>query len=341
MKDLYQILSGIVRIRVNGFTVIVEPFSLYNRYLSEVFAEEKYEEAFSDGHLTQEEAVDLMIECGFWSEEDESNLISIPKNIEQMKVDYFNNHLFESSRSYIEKNINFQKKRLSDLNSKKSEFFNSTCEYIRNQYKICYLVEKSSKFDDGTNVDLNKFSIFTLVNKYSNQLLDEDQIRAVAKSDSWRTLWLAGKSIRSVFGKPIAELTDQQVGLINWSRVYDNVYESTECPSEEVINDDYALDGWFIIQKRKREDEKKKQEMESKMEGRSTNAGEVFLPVRTKSEIQAVYDLNSTEGKLRVTSIEKDLKKHGSLEEGQLSSTKKEIALQRVQKSIETMKGRK
>ena len=41
--------------------------------------------------------------------------------------------------------------------------------------------------------------------------------------------------------------------IVMWSQLYDNVQESMDAPTKDVIKDDDLLDGWLIVQGKKRE----------------------------------------------------------------------------------------
>ena len=45
--------------------------------------------------------------------------------------------------------------------------------------------------------------------------------------------------------------------------MYDNIQESLDYPSEDVVEDDDMLDGWLIIQKQKRDKERAVSELEN------------------------------------------------------------------------------
>ena len=79
--------------------------------------------------------------------------------------------------------------------------------------------------------------------------------------------------------------------------MYDNIYESPDAPSEDVINDDDLLDGWTILQKKKREREKAQAELEAKMGDKAQGAGEIFLMAGSKNDaerIETMNDVNAT-----------------------------------------------
>jgi len=82
--------------------------------------------------------------------------------------------------------------------------------------------------------------------------------------------------------------------LILWSSMYDNIQESMECPTEEVIADDDMLDGWFILQRRKQKSEKAKSELESKTSNQKiANSDEIMIMTDSAKEAENIHGMNS------------------------------------------------
>tara|TARA_A100001201_G_scaffold132629_1_gene119295 strand:- start:739 stop:1089 length:351 start_codon:yes stop_codon:yes gene_type:complete len=104
--------------------------------------------------------------------------------------------------------------------------------------------------------------------------------------------------------------------------MYDSIYESMETPSDEIIEDDYAIDGWFIAQRRKRDDDRK-----SSGGNNLPDAAEVFIPVGSNKEAARVYDMNTQEGKNILKSQSKDIKEKGNVKESELSHVKQDLAM--------------
>jgi hypothetical protein len=76
--------------------------------------------------------------------------------------------------------------------------------------------------------------------------------------------------------------------------MYDNIQESMECPTEEVIADDDMLDGWFILQKRKQKSEKAKSELESKTSNQKiANSDEIMIMTDSAKEAENIHGMNS------------------------------------------------
>ena len=87
-------------------------------------------------------------------------------------------------------------------------------------------------------------------------------VESCARTDPWRSVWLMKDQVK-LFANNDRELSHDQKNILVWSSMYDNIQESMDCPTEDVINDDDLLDGWFIVQKRKRDEEKAKSEVDN------------------------------------------------------------------------------
>jgi hypothetical protein len=151
----------------------------------------------------------------------------------------------------------------------------------------------------------------------------EKEIRKLARSGLWRTLWSVGKS-SDLFGKPIIYLDSEQHALVYWSQVYDSVYEAYERPADDIINDDEKLDKWFEDQAKKKKLEKKKKAGEPfGITKNIARHGEVFIVVNkdinpnapTLEEVSAQNSVSTQGWKNR--QFDK-IKKHGIIEERDL-----------------------
>ena len=131
--------------------------------------------------------------------------------------------------------------------------------------------------------------------------LIESDVRELARSEPWRSIWLMKEDTgQTLFTNcPERELTYDQRNICVWSRMYDNVQESTECPDDEVINDDDMLDGWFIIQRKKQEKEKLESTVESMTNNsKIANSQEVFIMTDNQQQADMINSANSLHGQL-------------------------------------------
>ena len=322
MKDLNKILSGNILVQTRNNILTVRQPDAATRYLADFFSEQVYEDAFKNNIYLQEELEELIIENAWWTQDKQDELTQIPKDIEQMKVDYFNSFLRDNVKELIKKGISKKEDRFEDLTKEKYRFFNYTCESLKSQAYTMYILEHCTFYENGDKISLEDISIHALYGKYNAEILDDKEIRQISKNPNWRMIWNVSKDSREIFPLPACDLTDMQKTLISWTRMYDSVYEAMETPSDSIIEDDYAIDGWFTVQRRKRDDDRKQSEGNKLPE-----SAEVFVPVSNQKEAQRVHDMNTQQGKQVIKSRMQDLKEQGSLEEGQFSHVKQDLAM--------------
>ena len=322
MKDLNKVLSGDIITKIGEDIMITRQSSARERYLADFFSYQVYEQAFKEGVFVQEEIELIAIENGWWTEEKEEELKNIPKDIEQMRVDYYNNFIRDNAKLLIKKAINKKEERYKKLISEKYELYSYTCESLQTQAYEMELLRRCTSFLYDEQSSIDRLDMNLLQSRYNKEILSDKELRELSKDNEWKSIWAASKDGRQIFSVETCDLSEMQRALIGWSRMYDNIYESMETPSEDIINDDIAIDGWFALQSRKREDEQKKSQADGLPE-----SAEVFVPVSNKKEAQRVHDMNDLAGKRQISSRMKDLKERGSLEEGDFSHVRQDIQM--------------
>ena len=326
-QDLINtLISGVIILKIGREYIFINPPSAEDKTFADFFSYEIYEDCLLEGMLKEEEVEEFLIENGFWSKEESELMEQIQKNMQQMKLDYFNSFYNSTTKEYIQKNLEKQEKRVSELYKKKSLFSDKTCEYVADYARKAKYLENNVFLKDG-RLATDLFSFNKIINKFYSRYWDvNSRLREVAKSSEWRNIWFGVKE--KLFENNPSSFTDLQHNIISWSYYYDNINESLDRPSEEIIEDDIALDGWGEKQKRKRQEEEKKKQAEDMLPDNIGDAGEVFIPVRNQKEAQDVHNLNNPQGKAKLRSLKRDLDKHGSVNESDLSSTRRELQMQ-------------
>jgi hypothetical protein len=283
-------------------------------------ANELMMEAIDKGGVTDEEMGDYLISEGLWSEEEEKQLNKILPD----HIDYWKQKIYESlvrtneqkkCRKYLQK-AREEKDRLYII---RHQFDYFTCEGYGRYVKNLFLVANSSYTKDGktANIDPN-----ILLRQYHSLLLTEKEMRELSRTNPWVDEWRALGKQGKIFENG---LTYEQKTLISWSMLYDNVHESMDCPSDEVINDDDMLDGWLIKQRKERERDKKQKETEGVLSNsKIANAGEVFVMVDTKEDAERITELNSISAENIRKSRLKQVEKKGSVKEQNFADSKRE-----------------
>jgi len=172
----------------------------------------------------------------------------------------------------------------------------------------------------------NNYVLFNnVVNELNKHSIGLSDFKKLARSHIWRSYWNVSKN--SIFSQQGNNITDDQRTIIGISQMYDRVYEHPECPADEIIEDDDALDGWMIVQKRKIEKDKKQQQVDN-LNPKLKNAQEVFLFANNNDEAQEIVGLNNIEGLNRMKSKIAHVNKFGLTEESQLPDVQVDLRSQ-------------
>ena len=260
---------------------------------------EAFNRAVEDDIKTFDEMHEWIISKGLWTEEDDEREEGLKKDLDRLKIEIFKARHNESQREHIRKYIRAGEVQQSEQFSKKNIFQENTCEGLAILEKSLELIRKCTYvgkelFDFGS-IDIKE--IWSLVN---SQLCNDKEIREIARSEPWKSTWLLRESqTYSLFCHNDRELTIEQKNLLMWSRMYDNIQESMDCPSDDVIEDDDLLDGWFLVQKQKRDKEKAETEFDNTMNNpKLSNADDIFLMAGSQKDAEKIDSLNDIHGQM-------------------------------------------
>jgi len=337
-----QISNGSTFIEYEGNTYIFkEPDSTARfEYFNIRKAEEKNCE--QDGFLTKAQEENLLKEHGFWIEDSEKQLSTLREDLKKLESSKSQYRFKSSELRRIERTCSTIKNEIERIDKTKKTFFDQTAKYqgdLRARHwmlqKCLYknlesrLWESWGSFENETNLkkvnDLLALSFF-------NANFGEANMRELARTEPWRSTWRSAcKTGTPVFSAPTSEFTSNQKHLVYWSMVYDNVYESTDCPSSAIIDDDAKLDLWFEEQSIKHENQRldRSGQTESLISNKKiANSDQVFVPVDTAQDAKKVYnELNSPTAKRTFMKRERAIQEKGGIKEVDMPDTKQEIAM--------------
>ena len=288
-----KIRSGFYHIKDGNTKIRVMPPTPEDEFLANEKFMEVMEEFENSDVMTQAEMEAWMRENGLWSDKDDLEIKKSNDVIESTKLKMYEERHMANIVPMGKKTLELVNLGLKKLYSRKDEYFNNTREGIAFQDKALFLFERccylgNERFDFG-GIDSS-----THYYTWAAQILDETKIRELARNDPWRHYWML-KEEGHLFAKhQDRDLSPDQKNIIIWSKMYDNVYESMETPPDDVIEDDDLLDGWFIYQRRKSEEEKVKSEFEDRAQNSSIgNAQEVFFVARNQQDVDNINKLNT------------------------------------------------
>jgi hypothetical protein len=298
------------------------------------------------GLITDEEMLDYMFRQGIWNDDMEGELNTAPKRIEAMKIE-----MYRQYSSFSDKRVQQIRKLLDKTRDRTNELF--TMRHFYDSYTLVGLAKSLKiQFIIGKNlVDINNnpidfWSMYDgeanlIISEYFKNTPSEHDIRQIAKSSEWRSIWMASKTGAVLFDVPAIQMTNLQKDLIGWSRLYDSINEHPEPPDDTVIEDDDLLDGWLIIEDIKRKEEKRQRDGEKRYGSRSKKQGgsqEIFIPAESPEAAARINAMNETSSLIVKKQRMNLLKKKGKVAEQHMPDSQQQMVMQATKEFAKRMK---
>ena len=299
-----RITTGLIKAHLGGSVVYLGLPTKLHVYVGNEIYQETLQSAVADGLLTDEQIQGILAKQGLWSYQLDEEIQKVRDELDDLKVNTYESRFRLQDFQLNKLRVKRKKKELEDLLGKRHTYDYVSAEGLASLYRLNYLIISGLKdfsfrdihtsLEDISTEDLNQLKL-----SYLSARVDEPTIRLLARSEPWRSYWAVSNK-NNVFDRPLLEWTEDQQALVIWSRLYDSLREHTEPPTEDVINDDDAFDGWLILQSRKNKSEiaKKGAEVSISKNKKIRDAQEVFIMVGneknplTGENIQLAQDLD-------------------------------------------------
>lgn len=260
-----------------------------------------------ESYTYKEEMLDKLTYKGLWSNEecliflknrgwyDQEKINHLENRLENAKIDFFKNRTLSGYKAeQIKVNISAIREEISRQYSYYNKYYAQTAEYHAEDNRQRFLIERST-FSGDKLIDDYQAVQFCL-NKYFDSLYDAKTARKIARTSHWRNMWILFKP--NMFSKPYYELSVNQKAVLIYSLMYDNVYNHHEIPTDEVIENDDALDGWFIVQKREAKQAQQEKLVDKSAGKIKPGANEVFVVAKDKEQAKAINNMNDFQGQM-------------------------------------------
>jgi hypothetical protein len=295
-----RIIAGCFVIDIENVSLLVKPPSRLQRHMAERVYKDTLYKAQLYGSYTETEHQEFLESKGLWNEDKQKRFDAAPKRIEDLKVNLFECVFKSIEKEKIRRALATTRDELNKLTYQLHEYDYLSAVGVASMTKARYLLaaslhrlDESKLFQDTELWAVSDFLIETVASSVSEQKIGERQLREIARTDPWRTIWMSRKSEIGVFGSPVVDLSEEQRLLLVWSGVYDNIYEHPECPSDDVVADDDMLDGWMLMQKRKRDAERGGQSLEGLIQNEKIrNDEEIFFFADTVEDARKISSMN-------------------------------------------------
>lgn len=341
-KILYRIIKGRLSITLNGLILCVyEPDSDIIDQSFNVY-DEAYKKAYFSGSYIKEEIIELLMKYELWSPFDDRKADELEDKIEELKVAAFKSFFDKKKLRGIKLSLRHIETEMLRYRSKKMTLDHLSCDGAAQFARSAWIIENTT-FHKDKPYDWSRYSVSNVMNVYNENKIQSATCRKIARNDPWRAMWANGKKHGNLFGKPAYDLTSDQIALCSYSTMYDNVYESTDSPNEKVLEDDDCLDGWFIVQRRKYEKDKKQREVDDMIKNpKIANSQEVFVVASDQAAANEVYGLNNPISRGVVRSRQQQIQNSDDyISFQQFNDVKQDISIQRAQEASQSAKGRR
>ena len=336
-----MIRTGNTFVKTDNCSLVIKPLTVDQAYEAADIYKQAYQQAYIDGMMSEEEINEWMHENGLWTEEDEEKSNKFKKDLERLKIEIYNTKSNDTLREHIRLYIRAGESQFANHLSKKHMYHQNTAEGYAATEKVAWSI-KNATYVNNELYDFSDHTLAYIIEEWQASFLNDNQIRELARNEPWKSLWIVkdNTNIKLFNNAHDSELTYNQKNLIIWSQMYDNIHESLDCPSKEVIDDDDVLDGWFIIQAKKREQEKAEQEInDSTGNEKIKNASEVFVMAGSKKEAEKVNNVNSFHSQMVKKQREAMIKERGTVQDQEFIDQKQKIQMEQNNLFIGNVKG--
>lgn len=318
-----RIMAGLIKIQPGIFIAGTSPDT---KMAADEIYDDAFDAAYSAGNLLDDELEILLFEKRIWTDAQESELRGCEKDLENMKVGVLSKQLQYKELEVTKKAIAKVKDKIHELLNRRHSLDFLSCRGFANIERSKFLIASSIVDSQGRPMCQNFWEadsefLNSVMHTYLDTKLTETQIREIARTEPWRSIWAIGKE-RDIFGKPITYYNEEQRALCLWSTFYDNIYSHPERPGDNIIEDDDFLDGWLISQNKKN----KAAETEKKS-GVGNKKGDVFIPVDSMQAAEEISNMNNPVA----ASIKKKrldhIKNKGRTNEAHLPDVKKDLQM--------------
>lgn len=346
LANLYisRILSGFYFFFYNNQRYKLVYPDIHIKHEADQYAAQCYDDNKFNDWIYDEDIVYFLIDAGLWHIGGDDQLKKIEQQIEDYKVQLYENCFNPPKQKQIKKSLDSIRKTYNRLTNTRHSFDHLTphgfSELLKHQYILLhsiFTVDNEPLFKSMDDIDYSELNnISNILTEYT---IDIAVFRTLARNDIWRSYWSANKDY--LFDKPTINWTDEQKTLVVLTKMYDSAHEHPESPPDSVFEDDDMFDGWIIFQRRESEKQKNKSRTDKMLEGKKLDkANEIFVMASSKEEAQSVYNLNDANGLNTIRERTNIVNKRKEIKEQDLPDIQRSMQIKYNQQFMDSKKTR-
>ncbi len=339
-----KILSGDTYLTIDGILYISKLPTKAIRHKAHMLYENAVCEARFNEWLFKEDIRDMLRQIGILKHT-EDNLKQVEKVIEDKKIALYDSLLRLDNMKQIRIELTRIKAKYNEMLYSQHFLDYVTPEGYATMLMQQYIVAATLYDEDGKRIwrddEINRADFFLL-----DQIMGElergrasvDALREISRTEPWRSLWTISKA--NPFGKSAGDWSEEQKQLALLSRMYDNIFEHPECPTDNIIADDDLLDGWMAKNRRKRDREKTENRINDSIGKNHSDAKELFIPVANQEQASEIYGMNDVHSRMIIKQRENALISAGVLKEDELPDVRLDLHMQAQREYMAKVKGK-
>lgn len=212
--------------------------SIYDKYL---------QQAVERGVPLHSDVSKNLIEEKQWSEKQESEIKQqelFVENLYKQKKCLFLKSEIES----VNKDISEGQKKLNDLKNTRASLFARTAEnYAEERMNDYYILKclfnnsnlKDLAFSEKELDDLDSESLFEIIKQYTEvyKVINDESIQKIVLQDFFQLYMPFAENPIDFYGKPVCDLSYNQIKLLVYARFYKNVFQQNENMPADIKQD--------------------------------------------------------------------------------------------------------
>jgi len=291
--------------------------------------QDTYESNLYNDFILEEDLIQYLISAKIIFPNYEQIVKDTEKRLDKFKMSLYQEYIDIKKRKRNRKQIYSLKKQLVKLQMEVQSFSFLVLETLAKGVRHEHIIKNTLFYHNTENLlfsakDTSSLEFSNIVDLISKNVLDITHYKKIARNEYWKNYYVNSKD--NLFPYSAIEYSEEQKTLINISSMYDKIYEHPECPSEEIINDDDALDGWMIHNQEEIKKQKKEKGVDTMMSDKIRNSSEVFLMAGdNKEQARDILDLNSKAGLQKIKARFDATKDGNVIQEDELPDVRGEI----------------
>ena len=250
-KIFRDIVQGFTKVLNNEEVIYIKHLTAHDQVDIEDIEYDFFLKAKNRGLKTEEEALIELKKDQAWTDEDEKFISTQKAYIENLykgKSQLILKSQIDNQEKLIEKELEKLDKKLNE----KAELLGETCEkYSKKRSNDFYITKSFYKDSSLTNklygekefdeVDYTRLSELVSIHNNHFKVFSEDNIQKMILEDFFFAYMSFSEDPMQFFGEPVCRLTNHQIKLMVFSRIFKSIFDNNENIPEKIRKDPKAL----------------------------------------------------------------------------------------------------